>query len=427
MKAVTIVGLGYVGLPLACLCAEKSYKVYGLDIDKNKIYLINQNQSPIEDGYVIEKLKNLKEGIKATADAKECIPNSDIVIVCVPTPVDRNNSPDLTALMESVSAISRFIKQNTLLVIESTVYPGTVEELVVPILKKEKFDAYKNDVFVAHCPERIDPGNKKWVIENLPRVVGGVTKEATKKAAEFYRSIIEADIVELSGVKAAEATKIMENTFRDVNIAFVNEMAKSFDKAGIDIVEVIRGASTKPFAFMPHFPGAGVGGHCIAQDPYYMIERGKQLGFNHEFLMLARKINNSMPKYTVELLEQQLQKLKKSIKNSKVGVLGLAYKANVDDVRESPAFEIINILKTKGADVFIFDPNVKNGSNVKDLDELLNKSDYVVLVTDHNEFKNMDLEKLKKHKILAVIDGRNCLDKEKIKSMGILYHGIGRS
>lgn len=427
MKAITIVGLGYVGLPLACLCAEKSYKVYGLDIDKNKVYLINQNQSPIEDGYVIKKLKNLKEGIKATTDAKECIPNSDIVIVCVPTPVDRNNSPDLTALMESVSAISRFIKQNTLLVIESTVYPGTVEELVVPILKKERFDAYKNDVFVAHCPERIDPGNKKWVIENLPRVVGGITKEATKKAAEFYRSIIDADIVELSGVKAAEATKIMENTFRDVNIAFVNEMAKSFDKAGIDIVEVIRGASTKPFAFMPHFPGAGVGGHCIAQDPYYMIERGKQLGFNHEFLMLARKINNSMPKYTVELLEQQLQKLKKSIKNSKVGVLGLAYKANVDDIRESPAFEIINILNTKGADVFIFDPNVKNGSNVKDLDELLNKSDYVILVTDHNEFKNMDLEKLKKHKILAVIDGRNCLDKEKIKSMGILYHGIGRS
>lgn len=427
MKAVTIVGLGYVGLPLACLCAEKSYKVYGLDIDKNKVYLINQNQSPIEDGYVIEKLKNLKDSIKATTDAKKCIPNSDIVIVCVPTPVDRNNSPDLTALMESVSAISRFIKQNTLLVIESTVYPGTVEELVVPILKKEKFDAYKNDVFVAHCPERIDPGNKKWAIENLPRVVGGVTKEATKKAAEFYRSIIDADIVGLSSVKAAEATKIMENTFRDVNIAFVNEMAKSFDKAGIDIIEVIRGASTKPFAFMPHFPGAGVGGHCIAQDPYYMIERGKQLGFNHEFLMLARKINNSMPKYTVELLEQQLQKLKKSIKNSKVGVLGLAYKANVDDVRESPAFEIINILKTKGADVFIFDPHVKNGSNVKDLDGLLNKSDYVILVTDHNEFKNMDLGKLKKHKILAVIDGRNCLDKEKIKSMGILYHGIGRS
>lgn len=424
MKTLTVVGLGYVGLPVACLCAEKGYRVYGLDVDKNKVELVNKNQSPIEDEYVIGKLRNVK--IIATTGANECIPNSEVVIVCVPTPVDRNNAPDLTALMESVSAISKHIKQNTLLVIESTIYPGTIEEIVIPIFKKQKFDACKNDILVAHCPERIDPGNKKWNVENLPRVVGGVTKEASKKAAEFYRSIINADIIELSSVKAAEATKIMENTFRDVNIAFVNEMAKSFDKAGIDIIEVIKGASTKPFAFMPHYPGAGVGGHCIAQDPYYMIERGKQLGFNHEFLKLAREINNNMPHYTVELLENELKKLKKQIKGSKVGVLGLAYKANVDDTRESPAFEIINILKTKGADVFVFDPHIRKGSNVENLDELLNKSDYLILATEHNEFKNMDLEKLRKQKILAVIDGRNCLDKEKIKSMGILYHGIGR-
>ncbi len=627
MKTVTVVGLGYVGLPVACLCSEKSYKVYGLDIDKNKVDLINKGLSPIEDEFIIQKLKYLKGKIYATTDANECIPNSDVVIVCVPTPIDKNNSPDLTALMESVATISKHIKQNTLLIIESTIYPGTIEEVITPILKKQKFDVYKNDIFVAHCPERIDPGNKKWTVENLPRVVGGVTKEATKKTAEFYKSIIESDVIELSSVKAAEATKIMENTFRDVNIAFVNEMAKSFDKAGIDIIEVIKGASTKPFAFMPHYPGAGVGGHCfdrnewifvkyedsvypikigelyellkyyneietgdgnivhpgnlevlsfdmnskkscykqlkllskrfytrmlkinasgnysikvtdkhpvivfkdafriknadeldkddrlvvslelpeiekeilsesnrynliqktnfnliniqklktysdvkifdtfatikiegveelagdyvyslevedtgtvvttnglvmhncIPVDPYYLIEKAKQIGFNHEFLKLAREINNSMPHYTVELLEDNLKKLKKSLKNAKVGVLGLAYKANVDDIRESPAFEIINILKTKGADIFIFDPHVKKGSNVKDLDELLNKSDYVILATDHNELINMDLSKLKKHKIMVVIDGRNCLDKEKIKSMGILYHGIGRS
>ena len=427
MTKVTVVGLGYVGLPLACLCAGKGYKVYGLDIDKKKVDLINKNQSPIDDEYIINKLKNIKNKIHATTDANECIPSSDIVIVCVPTPIDRDNAPDLTALMESVSTISKFIKQNVLLVIESTIYPGTIEEIVIPILKKQRFDAYKNDIFVAHCPERIDPGNKKWAIENLPRVIGGITKEATKKSAEFYRSIIEADVLELSSVKAAEATKIMENTFRDVNIAFVNEMAQSFDKAGIDVIEVIKGASTKPFAFMPHYPGAGVGGHCISIDPYYLIEKAKQLGFHHKFLLLAREINNNMPAYTVELLENELKKLKKSIKGAKVGVLGLTYKANVDDVRESPAFEIINILKTKGAEVFIFDQHIKNGSNVKDLDELLQKSDYIVLVTDHNEFKNMDLNKLKKYKILVVIDGRNCLDKEKIKAMGILYHGIGRS
>ncbi len=427
MKTVTIVGLGYVGLPLACLCSEKGYKVYGFDVDKNKIDLVNKSQSPIGDEYIANKLKNLSNKIHATINADECVPNSDFVIVCVPTPVDKNNSPDLTALMSSVSTISKHIKQGALLVIESTIYPGTVEEIVVPMLEKQKFSIVKNDIFVAHCPERIDPGNKKWTIEILPRVVGGITKEATKKAAEFYRSIIEASVTEVSNLKTAEATKIMENTFRDVNIAFVNEMAQSFDKAGIDIMEVIQVASTKPFAFMAHYPGAGVGGHCIAQDPYYMIERGKQLGFDHEFLKLARKINNHMPNYTVELLENELKKLKKSVKGAKVGVLGLAYKANVDDIRESPAFEVINILKAKSADVFVFDPHVKSGSNVNDLDELLNKSDYVILVTDHKEFKEMDLEKLKKHKIHVVIDGRNCLDKEKIKSMGIAYHGIGRS
>ncbi len=610
MKTVTVVGLGYVGLPLACLCAEKDYKVYGLDTNQNKVDLINKVISPIEDEYIINKLKNIKGRINAIIDASKCIPNSDIVIVCVPTPIDKNNSPDLTALMESLVTISKYIKQNTLLIIESTIYPGTTEEVMILILKKQGFDAYKNNIFVAHCPERIDPGNKKWTIENLPRVVGGVTKEATKKAAEFYRSIVNADVIELSSIKAAEATKIMENTFRDVNIAFVNEMAKSFDKAGIDIVEVIKAASTKPFAFLPHYPGAGVGGHCfdrnewifvkyedsvypikigelyellkyyneieigktklvnpgnlevlsfdlnnkkscykplkllskraysnmlriravgnysikltdkhpvvvfnnelkiktaeelnrndklvvslelpetkkeinnvkkiitshdievfdtfavlkiknieelqgdfvyslevedtgtvvttnglvmhncIPVDPYYLIEKAKQIGFNHEFLKLAREINKSMPSYTVELLENELKKLKKSIKNSKVGILGLAYKANVDDMRESPAFDMINILKTKGAEVFVFDPHVKTGSNVKDLDELLQRSDYIILVTEHNEFKNMDLSKLKKYKILVVIDGRNCLDKEKIKGMKILYHGVGRS
>ncbi len=427
MNTITIVGLGYVGLPLACLCAERGNKVYGYEIDQNKVGLINNGTSPIEDEYLANKLKNLKNKIHATANPGDCIPNSEVVIICVPTPVDNNNAPDLTALMGAVASVSKFIKRGTLLVIESTIYPGTIEEVALPILKKQKFDVYKNDILVAHCPERIDPGNKKWTIEMLPRVVGGITKEATKKAAEFYRSIINADVLELSSVKAAEATKIMENTFRDINIAFVNEMAQSFDKAGIDIIEVIKGASTKPFAFMPHYPGAGVGGHCISVDPYYLIEKAKQLGFNHRFLILAREINNGMPHYTVELLENELKKLKKSLNKAKVGVLGLAYKANVDDIRESPAFDIINILNSKGADVFVFDPHVKKGSNVKDLDELLNKSDFIILATDHNEFKNMDLDKLRKYKILVFIDGRNCIDKDKIKSMGILYHGIGRS
>jgi len=427
MKTVTIVGLGYIGFPLACLCADKGYIVYGLDIDKNKVDLVNKNQSPIEDEYVIKKLKNLKNSVKATTDANECIPNSDTVIICVPTPIKKNNSPDLAALTESVSVVSKLLKESSLLIVESTIYPGTVEEVIIPIFKKQGFDPEKNDVFVAHCPERIDPGNKKWTIENIPRVIGGITKEATRKTTEFYKALIDASIIELSSVKAAEATKIMENTFRDINIAFVNEMAKSFDKAGIDIIEVIKGASTKPFAFMPHYPGAGVGGHCIPVDPYYLIEKAKQIGFDHKFLTLAREINQSMPSYTVELLEQELKKINKKMENAKVGILGLAYKANVDDVRESPSLKIIEILKEKKSEMFIFDPYLKEKSNVKDTEELLKKSDYIILATDHKEFKEIDLHKLKENNIKIVIDGRNCLDKEKIKSMKILYHGIGRS
>ena len=420
--SLAIVGLGYVGLPLACLCVEKNLDVYGIDIDKNKISLIQQGTSPINDPSLKEEVKKIKGKIKVNDDFEEAIKNSSVIIVCVPTPVDNNHIPNMKPLENACREISKNLQKDTLVVIESTIFPGTIEEIVFPILKKSNVNFY-----LAHCPERIDPGNKDFTIKNIPRVVAGINNESTKKTAEFYRKIIDTEIMELSNVKAAEATKIMENTFRDINIAFINEMAKSFDKAGIDILEVVKGASTKPFAFMPHYPGAGVGGHCIPIDPYYLIEKAKQIGFDHQFLSLARKINESMPSYTVELLEKELEKSNKKIKGAKVGVLGVAYKPDVDDTRESPAFKVIDALKDKATEIFIFDPYVKKESNVKNLDELMQKSDYIILVTGHNEFKNMNLSKLKENNIKIVIDGRNCLDKEKIKAMGISYHGIGQS
>ncbi|MBI2523102.1 nucleotide sugar dehydrogenase [Candidatus Woesearchaeota archaeon] len=420
-RTVAVIGLGYVGLPVACLCIEKGMDVYGADADGKKLELIGKGISPIDDPYLNKEISNIKGKINLTNSIADAAKKSSAIIVCVPTPVDKNHMPELSALKSACEGISKGLQKDAIVVVESTIFPGTVEEIVVPILKKSNVSFY-----LAHCPERIDPGNKKFTIKNIPRVVAGIDKESTKKAAEFYRDIIDAEITELGSVKAAEATKIMENTFRDINIAFVNEMAKSFDKAGIDITEVIKAASTKPFSFMPHYPGAGVGGHCIAVDPYYLISKAKQLGFNHRFLSLAREINESMPSYTIELLEQELKKINKKIENAKVGVLGLAYKANVDDVRESPALKIIDILKSMKADIFVFDPYVKKQSNVKDLNELLEKSDYLILATDHNEFRNMDLSKLKENDIKIVIDGRNRLDKEKIKNMGILYHGVGR-
>jgi len=419
-KKIAIIGLGYVGLPLACLCARKGYYVLGIDKNPKIVNLVNQGVSHIKDKKLEIELRKQKGKIKATTSFQN-LSKVNYIIVCVPTPVNNNHKPDLKPLKSALKGISKFLKKGQLVIIESTIYPGTTEEIVKPILEESGLKVGK-DFFLAHCPERIDPGNKRWSLDKIPRVLGAITKEGKKKATKFYKSIINAEILELNSIKAVEAVKITENTFRDVNIAFINELAKSFDKFDIDIIEVIRGASTKPFGFMPFYPGCGVGGHCIPVDPYYLIEKAKGIGFNHKFLKLARMINNSMPAYTVSLLESKIDNLK----DKKIGVLGLSYKADVDDTRESPALKIREILEEKKAKVFVFDPFIPEKSSVSSLEELLKKVDYLILATDHREFKDMDLEKLKENKIKIIIDGRNCLNKEKIKSLGIEYKGIGR-
>jgi UDP-N-acetyl-D-glucosamine dehydrogenase len=421
-KKLAVIGLGYVGLPLALLSARKGYSVIGVDISKEKVDKINKGESPIDDEYIKENLKKTK--ITATTDFSK-IKDHYAIVICVPTPVTKKHVPDMSYVEKACESISKHIQKGQLIILESTVYPGTTEEVCKPILEKSGLKA-GTDFYLSHCPERIDPGNKKWVVEKIPRVAGGINAESTKKTAEFYRSVLDSQVMEVKSAKEAEAAKIMENTFRDINIAFMNEMAKSFDKQGIDIMEVIKGASTKPFAFMPHYPGCGVGGHCISVDPYYLIDNAKTYGFEHEFLLLARKINNSMPEYTVELLTEELNKLGKSIKGAKIAVLGLAYKGNVDDIRESPSFEIIELLKKKGASLTVFDPWLPEMSDVKTIEDALKGKECVVLVTDHNQFKEMDLALFKKNNIKLVIDGRNCLDKKAIEAEGIKYKGIGR-
>lgn len=416
---IAIIGLGYVGLPLACLCAKKGYDVVGIDKKQEIVDKTNQGLSHIKDDFLEKELKELKGKIRATT-SDEDIRGADFVLICVPTPLNDDHTPDLSYVEKASEAVAKHMKKGQVVILESTIYPGTTEEIVKPILEKSGLKT-GDDFYLGHCPERVDPGNKKYTIENIPRVVGAISKQGTKRIADFYRSILKADVMELNSIKTAEATKVMENSFRDVNIAFMNEMAKSFDKAGIDIIEVIKGASTKPFAFMPHYPGAGVGGHCIPIDPYYLIQKAKEVGFNHEFLKLARDINNNMPDYTVGLLEKEI-----SLKGAKVGVLGLAYKKDVDDLRESPALDIIKILKEKGAGVTAFDPYISGKSNVKTMEELLKTVDYLILVTDHSKFKSLTAELLKKNNIKVVIDGRNMLDKEAIKKAGIIYKGIGR-
>jgi len=414
---ISIIGLGYVGLPLACAIQKQTTnKVAGFDLNEEKIALIAKGMCPIDDK---QCAKDLKEVALNISSDKQILSGSDVFIVCVPTPVLDDYTPDLEPIKKSVKIVSEFLKKGNYIIIESTINPGVCDEVVIPILEEETGMKAGVDFDVAHCPERINPGDPNWNVYNIPRNIGSTRPEATTILANLYRSFINAEINEMPDLKTAEATKIIENTFRDINIAYVNELAKSFDVLGIDLVTVIKGASNKPFAFMPHYPGCGVGGHCIPVDPYYLIERAQQSGFDHKFLKIARQINNSMPEYTVELLAAGLNKFEKSIKKTKIGLLGMSYKANVGDLRESPAIDIKESLIEREADLEIYDKYFPEISTCSSLDEILEKSYAILIATDHDEFKKIDAELLKKYDIKIVIDGKNCLDKEAIISNGI--------
>ena len=421
-ETVCVIGLGYVGLPLALRAAEVGYEVMGLELDKKKVDLINKSRSPFEEKFISERIGKFK--ITASTDEK-IISKANIILICVPTPVDEKFYPILTPIISATESIARNLKKGALVVLESTVNPGVSEEIVEPIFKSAGYKVGK-DVFIAHCPERINPGDPKWNVANIARVVGSFDKKGLRMAVDFYKNITTGEVRPMKSIRAAEAVKIVENSFRDINIAFVNELARSFDKFDIDVKDVIEGASTKPFAFMAHFPSCGVGGHCIPVDPYYLIERAKENGFDHKFLRTAREINNSMPNYTVELLQDALNDIKMPMKGTHVGILGIAYKANVDDVRESPAIKIIKLAKDYCADVHTFDPHILGKSTEKNLETILKKSQAIILVTDHREFTSIEPKTWKKFGIKVIIDGKNCLDKDAIRKLGIVYKGIGR-
>ncbi|MEX0919566.1 MAG: nucleotide sugar dehydrogenase, partial [Candidatus Saccharimonadales bacterium] len=388
-KTIAIVGLGYVGLPLALLTDEKDYEVIGIDLDQDKVDKINAGQSPIADKDIEEAIK--KAGIKAFSDMSK-ISAADIVIVCVPTPIKDNYMPDLGPIKSACQDIAKHIKKKSLIIIESTINPGVCEEVIIPLVEKASKMTCGQDFFLAHCPERINPGDTKWSVRNIPRVLGSYDETGLKMALEFYNSIVDAEIKPMASLKEAEAVKVVENSFRDINIAFVNELAMSFSKLDINVENVINGAATKPFAFMAHYPGCGVGGHCIPVDPYYLIEYAKGYGFEHEFLSVARNINNQMPKFTVGLLVKALKDSGIETKSSNVAVLGIAYKPGVDDDRESPAKAIIKELESLDMAFSTYDPHIPSKSSVKSLEEALDKSDAVIIATGHKEFVDIEPE-----------------------------------
>lgn len=423
ISTLSVVGLGYVGLPLALLASSKGYRVNGIDVDTIKLNSLKEGVSYIDD-ITDDDVKNSNATFN---DSYESISESDAVIVCVPTPVDRNKNPDLSLVINSVTSIVNSIKPNTLIVIESTINPSVCDDIIIPLIESVSNRKVGKDIFLAHCPERINPGDPVWNVGNINRVIGANSKHELELAQSLYSTLIDADIKPMNSLKEAEAVKIVENSFRDINIAFVNELAMSFHKLGINLENVIDGAATKPFAFMAHRPGAGVGGHCIPVDPYYLIEYARSNGFEHRLLQLSRDINESMPRFTVDLLSEALNEIELPLSGARVAMLGASYKPNVGDDRESPALKIAGILKESNVNLTIFDPHMPKYSSVGSMDKALSKSEVVLIATGHEEFKSLSAKYFKKYGIKILIDGRNIFKniKETFPGEDIVYKGIG--
>ena len=389
---IAVVGLGYVGLPLAVEFAESGFCVIGMDVDAAKVRRINAGLSYIDD-IANERVRDLVNGGKFSATcAYRDLRQADAISICVPTPLRKTRDPDMSFIVEAAESIAEIRRPGMLIVLESTTYPGTTEEIILPAIVGADLTV-GDDIFIAYSPERIDPGNAKYSVRNTPKVVGGITTDCSEVALALYQAAVD-QVITVSSPTAAEMVKLLENTFRAVNIALVNEMALMCDKLDIDVWEVIQAAASKPFGYMPFYPGPGLGGHCIPVDPHYLSWKLKTLNYNARFIELASEINTSMPYYVVDKITEALNNQELAVRGSRVLILGVAYKRNVDDVRESPALDIISLLRQRSAIVGYHDPHVPQiqlESDVclksKDYNlQLLQAADCVVIVTDHSAF-----------------------------------------
>ena len=390
--SIGVVGLGYVGLPLVVAFAEAGEEVIAVDLDQRKVEWLLAGDSYVED-IPSEKLKAVLPRIHASTQYAP-LADTEAVIICVPTPLTENREPDLRPLIGSAEALSRVVRKDQLVVLESTTYPGTTRELLVPTLERNSSLTVGKDLFVAFSPERVDPGRTDFTLKNTPKVVGGVTEACIERAAELYNRVCD-DIVRVSTPEAAELTKLLENIFRSVNIALVNELSMVAERMGIDIWEVIDAADTKPYGFMRFEPGPGMGGHCLPVDPFYLTWRAREFQMTTEFIELAGKVNQQMPYHCVERIELALNDVSKPIRGSKIALLGVAYKGGIGDIRESPALRIIEELQRRGADLHYHDPFVpelaKLGLKSSELSEAVEGADAVVLVTAHPGIPHLEI------------------------------------
>jgi UDP-N-acetyl-D-glucosamine dehydrogenase len=415
---IGVIGLGYVGLPLAVEKAKAGYEVLGFDIQEDKVEKVNDGINYIGD-VVNEELEEIVKNKKLSATSdydriKEC----DAVMICVPTPLDKFKQPDLTYVEMSTKEVSKRLHKEMLIVLESTTYPGTTEEVMLPLLERDDLKV-GIDFYLAFSPERVDPGNISYKTKNTPKVVGGVTSKCTEHAKVLYENVLDANVFTVSSPKEAEMSKILENSFRIVNIAFINEMAIVAKKMGINIWEVIDAAATKPFGFMPFYPGPGVGGHCIPIDPFYLTYKARAYDYHTRLIELAGEINDFMPEYVVERLMDEMNKQKKCLNGAKVLIVGVAYKNDIDDLRESPALKVIENLENKYADIKVTDPYIdtfmlkgKEYKTVKLTKELIENSDAIIITTGHKHNVDYDLI-LKNSKI--IFDTKNVLKDKREK------------
>ncbi|MEK6778007.1 MAG: nucleotide sugar dehydrogenase [bacterium] len=414
-----IIGLGYVGLPLAVEFAHAGYSVVGIDKDAEKVRRIKAGKSYIPD--VSQKtLKEIVEkGLLMATEDFSVLKDLDTVNICVPTPLRKTRDPDVSYIVDAVDKIAEYLHPGQLIILESTTYPGTTEELVLPILEQGGLKVGK-DFFLSFSPERVDPGNQKYATRNTPKVVGGVTAACTRLSAAFYANAIDT-VVPVSTTRVAEMVKLLENTFRSVNIGLVNELAMMCDKMKINVWEIIDAAATKPFGFMPFYPGPGLGGHCIPIDPFYLSWKAKQSGFEPRFIELAGEVNSKMPHHVVFKVMDAMNQHEKSLKGSRILIMGIAYKKDINDVRESPALDIMKLLQEKGARVAYHDPFIPrislNGArpirSVPLSKTELGSYDCVVIVTNHS---GIDYQEVARHAAL-VVDTRNALKKVRGKNI----------
>lgn len=408
---IGVVGLGYVGLPLAVEKAKAGYKVIGFDVQPSRVEQVNMGVNYIGDVVDQDLADMVKQGMLVATTDYARIQEVDAAAICVPTPLDVYQQPDTSYVESSAKEIAKYAHEGMLVVLESTTYPGTTEEIVKPALEAKGL-VTGDTVFIAYSPERVDPGNKQFKTKNTPKVVGGITPNCTKVASTLYRSVLEGDVFEVSSPAIAEMEKIFENTFRHINIALANEMAILCEKMGIDVWEVIDAAKTKPYGFMAFYPGPGLGGHCIPIDPFYLTWKAREYNYHTRLIELAGEINNSMPEYVMTRAMQILNESGKALRGAKVAVLGVAYKKDIDDVRESPVLKIVELLEQHGADYTVVDPYVasfrscdKKIETVPMSKELLNGSDLVLVTTDHTDFDyNMIAQESQ-----VIFDTRNAL------------------